>query len=163
MPTRISRTWTSVTSPKTCHEPRHPAPPYTPKKTPVISTILTTIPKFHSLTPPSSKQKQAPNEEFNYKTITPTSTNPTPATLQPTITTPSTSTLKKKLSKKLTNQKIISIIFPVTFTYLTYTPTTSSTNAHAFIHFSRYIPKNDCKTTGHHPTNIRINFYGPCM
>ena len=47
----------------------------------------------------------------------------------------------------------------VTFTYPINTPTTSSTNIHAFIHFPYHISNNGCGATGHHPAKAERDRY----
>ena len=90
-------------------------------------------PEVHSLTTPSSKQKQLPKEEYHSKTII----------FHFTIT---TITLMTTTSH-------------VTFTYPINTPTTSSTNIHAFIHFPYHISNNGCGATGHHPAKAERDRY----
>ena len=65
-------------------------------------TMLTTLLEVHSYTPPSSKEKQLPNEESNSKAIAPKSTNLTPKTSKNSTTTSSTATLKSKAPLKIT-------------------------------------------------------------
>ena len=152
MPTRILMTWTSVTSPKTRHQPRHPLPKKNP---PITSAILTTPQEVHSSIPPSSKEKQPPKEESNSKTITPRSSiqHPWPHNPPQPHHPPSHWNVKapSKSQNPHTIQKMITITSRVTFTYSSNTPTTTSTNTHAFILFPHHISKNDCGATGHHP------------
>ena len=100
--------------------------------------------------------KPPSKEELNDKTITPKSTNLTPASSQPTtITHHRLSHWNAKPPSRLqnlqTNHKFISSAFHVTATYPTNTPTAISTKIHAFIHIPCHISKKNCGATGHHP------------
>ena len=104
--------------------PRHvtnACTPYTLKTTGYIHH-LAPPPEIHSLTTFSSKQKQPPKEESHSKTI--------------------------NFHFTITTITLMTTTSHVTFTYPTNTPTTSSTNIHAFIHFLYHISNNGCGATG---------------
>ena len=131
-PTRILRTWTLVTSTQDTSPMPAPPPPHTLKTTGYIHH-LAPPPEIHSLTTFSSKQKQPPKEESHSKTIN----------FHFTITTITLMTTTSRVS----------------FTYPTNTPTTSSANIHAFIHFPYHISNNGCGAAGYHPAKAEKDRY----
>ena len=139
--------FTQDTSPTTA-----PSPQKNPTNYIHHTNHSTRSPFLHNTQP---QRKTTPKEESNSKTITPRSTiqHPWPHNPPQPHHPPSHWNVKapSKSQNPHTIQKMITITSRVTFTYPSNTPTTTSTNTHAFILFPHHISKNGCGATGHHP------------
>ena len=139
-----------------------PHPPLPPQKLPVTSTILTTLPEVHSSVPPSSKQNTPQKKN---RTLKPLLQSPPTQHAQPHNPPHTYHPLLHwnvkapfKLQNLQTKQKTIPTTSHVTFTYPTNTPTTTSANSHAFIHFPTF-PENNCGSTGNYSTKAWRDHY----